>query len=256
MRKISLGFLVLAAVLSASPLLAQAPAQAPPCTPPPEPPPPAFTGNISFGLGITSGNKDTTNVNAGYEFKYDPKTKNVLKSAGLFLYGKTDGEVSNETYGLSARDEYSFSPRAFVFGDVKYLHDRFKGIQSLISPTAGVGYKIVDNKATALSVSGGLGAVWEKDYDVESKTTGAASFDEKFTQNLSASASVGQSFSALWNVGDFGDALYLFGANIAASVVGKAQIKLELLDTYKTRPPLPTLKSNDVNFITSIVYKF
>ncbi len=143
-----------------------------------------------------------------------------------------------------------------MFGEVRYLHDRFKGIQSLFSPTGGVGYKLVDNPATTLSVSGGLGGVWEKDYDVESKTTGAVSFDQKFTQKLSATTSVGQSFSALWNISDFDDALYLFGMNLTAALVGKAQLKLELLDTYKSRPPLPTLKSNDVNFITSIVYKF
>jgi putative salt-induced outer membrane protein len=254
-RKVPFGCVALVLLSLASPVLAQAPA-APPCVPPPEPPPPALTGSVSFGLGVTAGNKDTTNLNAGYELNYDPKTKNVVKSSGIFLYGKTDGTLSNETYGLSGRDEYSISARAFVFGDVRYLHDRFKGIQSMFSPNGGVGYKLVDSKATSLSVSGGLGAVWEKDYGFDTRTTGAVTFDEKVTQKLSASASVGQSFSALWNISDFGDALYLFRANLTAAVVGKAQLKLELLDTYKTRPQDPTLKSNDVNFITGIVFKF
>jgi putative salt-induced outer membrane protein len=243
----SLIVLALASGLSAAPARAQAPA---------EPPPPAVTGNISFGLGVTSGNKDTTNFNAGYDFKYDPKAKNVVKSAGLFLYGKTDGDLTNEQYALTARDEYSLTPRAFVFGEMRYLHDRFKGIQYLVSPTGGAGYKLVDDKATALSVSGGLGGIWEKDYGVDLETDGAVTADEKFTRKLSASAEVGQSFAALWNIGDFGDALYSFRASLTAAVVGKAQIKLELLDTYKTRPPQPDLTSNDVTFITSIVYKF
>ena len=124
MRKNTIVSLVVSSVLSAGLVMAQAPA---PAT---EPPPPAVTGNVSFGLGLTSGNKDTMNFNAGYEFKYDPKTKNVVKSTGLFLYGKTDGELTNEQYGLSVRDEYSFSPRAFVFGEMRYLHDRFKGIRT------------------------------------------------------------------------------------------------------------------------------
>jgi putative salt-induced outer membrane protein len=233
--------------VSAAPLMAQ---------PPAEPPPPAVTGNVSVGLGVTSGNKDTTNFNAGYEFKYDPKTKNVVKSTGLFLYGQTDGEPTNEQYGLSARDEYSFRPRAFVFGEMRYLHDRFKGIEYLLTPTGGVGYKLVDDTVTTLAVSAGLGGVWEQDYDVDLKTNGAVSVDEKLSRKLSASAGVNQSFAALWTIDDFGDALYIFGLNLTATVVGKAQLKIEVLDTYKTRPPLPTLQSNDVAFITGIVYKF
>jgi putative salt-induced outer membrane protein YdiY len=249
-RRFIIGTLALAWAIAATPVLAQAPAQAT------EPPPPAVTGNVSFGLGVTSGNKDTSNLNGGYEFKYDPKTKNVVKSNGLFLYGKTDGELSNETYGLAFRDEYNLNPRAFVFGEARYLHDRFKGIRHLVSPTSGVGYKVVDSKPTALAVSGGIGIVWEQDYGVDSATSGAVSFDEKFSQALAGSAAFGQSFSALWKMKDFGDALYLFGVNVTASLVGKAQLKVELLDSYKTRPPVVTLQSNDVSFITSVVYKF
>jgi len=252
------GLVVLAGLCLAVPALAQAPAPAPcpPCTPPPPPPPPALTGSVSFGLGVSAGNKDTTTVNAGYDLTYDPKTKNVLKSTGLFLYGKTDGDLSNETYGLSVRDEYNVTSRAFVFGAARYLHDRFKGIESLWSPTGGLGYKVVDEKTTSLSVAGGLGGVWEKDYGFDTKTTGAVSLDERFQQKLSASAAAGQSFSALWNVKDFGDALYLFGVNLSATVVGKAALKVELIDTYKTRPSDPLLESNDVNLIMGIVYKF
>jgi putative salt-induced outer membrane protein len=235
--------------LSAAPVMAQAPT-------PPTGSPPAVTGNVGIGLGVTSGNKDTTNFNAGYEFTYDPKTKNVVKSTGLFLYGQTDGELTNEQYGLSARDEYSVRPRAFVFGEVRYLHDRFKGIEYLITPTGGVGYKLMDDKVTTLAVSAGLGGVWERDYDVDLKSNGAVSLDEKLSLKLSAAAAVNQSFAALWNIEDFGDALYIFGLNLTASVVGKAQVKVEVLDTYKTRPPLPTLQGNDVAFITGIVYKF
>lgn len=242
--------IALGSLMLPSPILAQAPPAQP------APPAPALTGSVSAGLGVTSGNKDTTSFNASYELKYDPNSRNVVKSAGLFLYGKTDGELTSEQYGLSVRDEYAVTPRAFAFGEVRYLHDRFKGISYLLSPTAGVGYKVVDGKDTSLSVSAGLGGIWEKDYGLDLHTSGAASLDEKLSHNLSASAAVGQSFAALWNVSDFGDALYLFGVNLTATLVGNAQLKVELQDSYKARPPQPTLKSNDVTFLTGIVYKF
>ena len=114
MRAIALVGLLLCAV----PALAQSqPPPAAPAAAPAAATPAPLTGSVSFSLGVTSGNKDTTSINGSYDLKFDPKTRNVVKSSGLFLYGKTDGQLSNEQYGLSVRDEYSVGARAFVFGD-------------------------------------------------------------------------------------------------------------------------------------------
>ncbi len=157
---------------------------------------------------------------------------------------------------LWVRDEYTVDTRAFVFAEVRYLHDRFKGIRYLVASTAGGGYKIVNEKRTTLSVSAGVGGAWEQDYDVGMSKTGAVTFEEKFSRKLSSAAAIGQSFSTLWDIADFGDGLYLLGVNLTSTLVGKAQLKVEALDSYKTRPSSPTLVRNDVTFITSIVYKF
>jgi hypothetical protein len=219
-------------------------------------PPLRISGNVSFGLGQTSGNKDTLTFNGSYDLKFDQRPRNVLKSNGLLLYGKTGGELSTQQYRLWARDEYTFDTRAFAYAEVRYLHDLFKGIRYLVAPTAGFGYKIVNDKRMTLSLSAGAGGAWEQDYDVPLATTGAVTFEEKFTRKISAGATIGQSFSTLWNIADFGDALYLLGANVTSTLVGKAQLKIEVLDSYKTRPPLPGLLRNDLALITSIVYKF
>lgn len=248
---------VVGLLLGAVPALAQsqpAPA-APAAAPAPEKPAP-LTGSVSVALGVTSGNKETVSLNGSYDLKFDPKTRNVVKSSGLFLYGKTDGQLSNEQYGLSVRDEYSVSRRAFLFGELRYLHDRFKGISSLVAPTAGAGYKVVDRKDMSLSLSAGAGAVVEQDYGLDRKTIGAVSFEERFSRKLSAAASVGQSVSVLWDAADFGNGLYLVGVNLSSTLVGRAQLKVEVLDSYKTRPPLATLKRNDVALLTGIVVKF
>lgn len=240
--------------LTTTPLFAQAPAAS--GAPPPAPPPKPWSGNVSFGLSLTNGNKDTTNFNLGFEAKYDPKTKNVFKTSGLFLYGKTGDELSAEQYGLTLRDEYSFNPRAFVFGDLRYLHDHFKGISYLYSPSAGIGYKVIDVPTTALSVSVGAGGVWEKDIGFDVQASGALTFDEKFTHKLTKTATAGQAFSGLWKTSDMGDALYAFGVNLAASITSQAQLKVEMLDTYKAKPPDPKMKSNDIALVMGVVYKF
>jgi putative salt-induced outer membrane protein YdiY len=251
MRRVWL-LLALAGVLSAG---TPANAQDQPPGDRPEPRP-LLTGTLSAGLGLTSGNKDTTTFNGSYDLKYELKGRNLVRSSGLFLYGKTDGELSSEQYRLTARDEYTVSRRLFVFGEVRYFHDRFKGISSLVAPTAGGGYKAVDTRQATLAFSGGIGGVWEQDYDTPLKTTGAVTFEQKFTRRLSRSAAFTQSFSTLWNLTAFGDGLYQLGLTLTSTLVGRTELKVEALDTFKTRPPQPGLRRNDVTLLTGISYKF
>jgi putative salt-induced outer membrane protein YdiY len=248
--------LAFAVWVAAGPALAQAP---PPSNPAPAVRPvsqPSLAGNVSFGLGITSGNRETVNFNAGYEVRYAPSTRNVVKSTGLFLYGKTDGQLSNEQYGFSARDEYTPGSRPFLFSEVRYLHDRFKGIDYLLSPTAGVGYKIVDRPRGTLFVSSGIGGAWEQDYNSGLRKSGAVTVDQKLTIKLTPTATVGQSVFALWNITDIHDGLYVFRANLSAGLAGKMHLKVELADTYKTKLTPATLRNNDIAVIVGVVYKF
>ena len=119
-------------------------------------------GRVERRLALTSGNTDTSNVNAAYDIVYNPQTKNVVKSDGLFLRGETEGVLSANRVGLNVRDEYSLTTRTFLFGQNQYLHDEFKNIDYLVAPTAGVGYKIFDTAKTKFAVDGSAGGVWEK----------------------------------------------------------------------------------------------
>jgi putative salt-induced outer membrane protein YdiY len=92
---------------------------------------------VSAGLALTSGNTDTSNINAAYDLVYNPQTKNVVKSDALFLRGETDGVLSAHRSGINVRDEYSLTPRMFVFAQNQYLRDEFKNIDYLVAPTAG-----------------------------------------------------------------------------------------------------------------------
>ena len=48
------------------------------------------------------------------------KSRNVVKSDGLVIHGKTDGELTANRVGINLRDEYSLTPRLFVFGQNQY----------------------------------------------------------------------------------------------------------------------------------------
>ena len=70
-----------------------------------------------------------------------------------------------------------------------------------------------------------------------------------------APPTLSQSVNALWKLNDFGDGLYTFGVALAASVTTRVQVKLEFQNVYKARPPAPDVQSNDLAFLTALVYK-
>jgi putative salt-induced outer membrane protein YdiY len=221
----------------------------------PQAPPKIWTVALSGGLAMTSGNTDTSNINASYDIVYDPQRKNVVKSDGLFLRGTTEGELSANRTNLNVRDEYRLTPRLFVFGQNQYLRDEFKNIDYLIAPTAGLGYKLADTPTTKLTVDGSVGGVWEKNPGFEVSSSGALALGEKLVQNLTMTTTLTQSFTALWKTNNLDDALLTAGFGIAASMSTHTQLKFEVLDTYKNLPPLPTIQKNDVAVLMSVVYK-
>ena len=232
---------------------APATAQPPPAQTPA--PPKIWTVTVSAGLALTSGNTDTSSVNAAYDVVYNPQTKNVVKSDGLFLRSATEDELSAHRTSLNIRDEYSLTPRFFVFGQNQYLKDEFKDIEYLLAPTAGVGYRIFDTAATKLTVDGSAGVVWEKNPGFDVDTSGALAFGEKLTQTLTATTTLTQAVAGLWKTSDFADALYTAGIGVAVAISTHTQLKVEILDTYKNRPPLPTIQKNDVAVLMAFVYK-
>ena len=238
---------VLLTALVYSPAFAQAP-------PPPEPPK-VWTGSFNAGLALTSGNSDTSTVNAGYEIIYDRQARNRVKSDGLFLRGKTDGELTTQRTVLNARDEYRFHKRAFFFGQTQYLRDQFKEIQYLVAPTGGIGMHLADSPQTKMSVDTGLGGVWEKNTDRELESSGAFSYSEKFVHQLTATTTLTESLSGLHRLDDFENALFQAGVGLGAGITTHTQLKVEVLNIYKTRPPSPAIEKNDVAVILAIVYK-
>ena len=240
-----------ACVLGATLAHAQTPAPAAPPAPPP-----LWTGSAGLGLSLNRGNTETTNVNVSAEATRDPKTDSVWRFKGLYLRGETDNTLTVDRLHLQGRNERNLTQRVYVFGELQFLEDQFKRIDYLIALSGGVGYKLIATPVTTFNVDGGLGFKREKNPGLERRNDAVDALSDKFEHKLSTAASVTQGFGALWKAQDFGDALYTFTTGVAAALTTRTQLKLELLDTYSSRPPDPTVKNNDVALLTALVYKF
>ena len=223
---------------------------------PADPPPGDWEGSAGAGISLTSGNSDTVNFNLALDLTHDPMTRNVMKFKALYLRGEQDEELLVNRTSLGFRDQYSLTSRMFVFGQIDYLRDTFKLIDYLVAPTGGLGYKVVDTEATKFDVNAGVGAVWEKNPGIEVRTDAAVTAGESLQHRLSSTALLKHSISALWKADDFEDGLYTIALGVATDITRRVQLTFDVLDTYKSRPPTPETKKNDVAIVTAIAAKF
>lgn len=243
------------AVLPGEPL--PLPSAPPPPPPPAAPAPPAWTASVGIGYSLTSGNADTSTLNVSFDVSSRPKMPNVFKADLLYLRGEENGELSLDRLSLRARDEYTRAAgKTYLFGQIEGLRDTFKDVDYLVAPSFGVGHKLRDTPGVALFLDAGIGFKLEKDMNRAMTTSGAITASERFNRRLSEHAAITQSLAALWTIDRFADALYTFKAGLTADLTRRSQIKIEVVDLYKTRPPVETVQKNDVSLVTSLVYKF
>ncbi|MFZ0427501.1 MAG: DUF481 domain-containing protein [Acidobacteriota bacterium] len=240
-------FMVLQAVFWGAMTLASAQ------TPAPEP---VWTGSAGAGLALTGGNSDTANYSLSLDLKRDPKTRNVMKFAGVYLRGSQNKETTVDRLSLDFRDDYKLDERTFAYGEFSYFRDPFKAIDYLMNPQGGIGYRLVATDRLALDVTGGLGVAWEKDPNLDVATSGTVNGGQTLSYKLSESAAITQSVAALWKMDDFGDSLYHFAVGLSSALTKRSELKIDLIDDFRSQTPSPEIKKNDYALIASLLFKF
>jgi len=222
----------------------------------PAAPPPVWSGNLSAGLSLTRGNSDTNNINLTFDAKQILSARNTMKYDAFYLRADADGDQTVDRTLFGARDELTLSPLTYALFDVHFLRDRFKLIDMLITPTAGIGHHFLKTSTTDFALEAGAGAIIEEDTGLPRETSGAINARQIWMWKFSPTTEFDQTAAGLWKTNDFGDALYHFEAALLASMTTRTQLKLSFLDDYKAKPPLPTVEKNDVSFLASVVMKF
>jgi len=247
-RQIGILTVLAASLAVSSAALAQAPAPAGPT--------PVYAGNIGGGFALTNGNTKTRNFNLTGAIARDPKTRNVIKGTGNYFRGTQSDVLNLDRTSINVKDEYALSQRAFAFGQLDYLRDQFKQIVFFWAPTAGLGYKLIHNDATQFIVNGGAGGVLEKNPGIPSSKSGSLTAGQQFQQKFSSTATFTEALSSIWKTDNFDDSLTNFSLGLTTAVVGKLQLKLEFIDSYKNKPASLLVKKNDTAFVTTFVVKF
>jgi putative salt-induced outer membrane protein YdiY len=219
-------------------------------------PPATWSGNLAAGFSLTSGNSDTKNLNLAADASERLSARNTARYDAFYLRADSNGALTVDRTAAGARDEYAVSALTYAFADLHFLRDRFKQIGSLITPTVGAGHHLIKTDVEDLAIEAGAGGIVERDIGLRRETSGALTAKQLFTRKLSPTATIGETAAGLWKTNSLGDALYHLDASLASNLTTRTQLKLSALDDFKTSPPAPGIKKNDVSLIAAIVMKF
>ena len=218
--------------------------------------PKTYTGSLGGGIALTGGNTDTKNFNLTLGLVRDPRTRNVIKANAVYLRGTENDVIDLDRSAFNVRDEYTISGRAFVFGEVDYLRDKFEEIIFLWAPLGGVGYRLLNTDSTKFAIDGGVGGVFERNPGRTVSESRSLTAGERFQQELSSTATLTESLSTIWKTKDFADSLTTFSVGLTAAVAKQLEVKFEFIDTDKNKPASARVKKNDTAFVTTFVVKF
>lgn len=113
-----------------------------------------WTGNGELGAFRSSGNSSNTGLTAGVKLtKEGEKWRYNFRAIADFQ--RTNGVTTREQFLASIEPNYKINDRLFAYGLGQYERDRFQGFSARYNASAGLGYQVIDNETTKLSVKAG-----------------------------------------------------------------------------------------------------
>ena len=145
-----------------------------------------LSGKVTLGYLATSGNTETSSLNAGFEAAY--AAGKWLHEANASAINASENNVTTaEAYELGWTSNWNLTERDFLFGRLNWRNDEFGGFNTQFSQTLGYARQVVDNEKHKLRLEVGAGARQSEDQlgvdQDETILTGGLNYRYQFTEN-------------------------------------------------------------------------
>ncbi len=215
-------------------------------------PPPRWDVSVALGLTATRGNSDTVLVSLGA--RADKKWGvNELHLGTDGTYGEQNDVKNNESLRGFLQYNRLFTERWYGYARVEGLHDALADVEYRFTISPGVGYYLIKNAQTSLSVEGGPGVVFEKQgRDTHNYFT--ARIAEKFEHKFNDRVRIWESLEFLPELDNFNNYIVNAEAGVESALSKSWSLRLVLQDTYDNEPA-PDRKKNDFKVIAALAWK-
>jgi len=142
-----------------------------------------WSGNVRLGYLATTGNSETTNVNAAAAVVYATGAW-THGAAGSAIGANDDVETTAEAYSFGLRSTYDFSEFDYVYGRADWLKDKFSGYDQQLAQAVGYGRRLINRPNQQLNLELGAGARQSELRDGESQSEAIARFGANYAYQL------------------------------------------------------------------------
>lgn len=120
----------------------------------------SWKGSGELGLAYARGNAKAETINAKLGFQREEERWSWRLSAALLRQkGEVAGafDVTANRYELAAAGDYKFNERSYLGASVRFEKDDFAAFERQLTLALALGYTLIDDEATKLSVEAGPG---------------------------------------------------------------------------------------------------
>lgn len=223
------------------------------------PPPVKWTGSVSAGALITSGNSNTSNVSAAYD-AVRRTDQDRISSAGQYLYGRQEDSNGNDNtttdnWFITGKYDYFLSEKVYWFTALRVERDRIADLDLRVTPSTGLGYQWVESDEMNFFTEAGLAWVYEDYSNAGSNDYFAARlayhFDKKINDKVDFIHNL-EYVPSLENINEFN---LNTDAGIRVAMTEKLFTDFKFEWRYDSEPA-PGADKNDFRYIIAVGWQF
>lgn len=224
-----------------------------------DPAPTTWETSATAGATVTRGNSKTLLFTAGL-FSQRKWDQNEVRLGLDGAYGKNDS-VKNVEFGrIFGQYNRLFTERFYAYGRAELSHDAIAAVDYRLTLSPGAGYYFLKDEKQSLSVEGGPGFIFEKDFIANPKSHVNHSYitlrvAERYDLKLNDKTRIWQSAEWLPKIDEFKDYILNTEVGLETQLTKKLSFRTVLQDVYDN-VPVPGRKKNDLKLVTGIAYKF
>lgn len=217
-----------------------------------------WAGGVNVGFALTRGNSQTKNL--AIAFSAARKTSNDrigLYTNSIYATNDAPGAVPNTTANAlrgGIRYDRDITPRVFGFGSGDFETDDLQSLNLRSVLGGGLGFHMIDSKATTLDLLAGLTYTHES-YFLFSRSFPAAIFGEELSHKWGANTILIQRLNFYPNLDDRGEYRATFDFGTVTKLNKWLGWQNSFGDIYITNPPAGK-KQNDILFTTGLNVSF
>jgi len=131
-----------------------------------------YTGQVSIGGSLNSGNTNSRALNASTRFQVKVQ-QNRLTVDAKYNYGETDGKPSARNWSGNLKYDFFFREKWYGYAQSFTEQDSFANLNLRNTEGFGLGHQFYDSKRFSLFTEGGISHVYEDMQDNDDKQDAA-----------------------------------------------------------------------------------